>query len=81
MTLIRILALLAFAGSIFWFVKSPDYEPGIAIITSLAALIANEAVKKRKGAKRSQSQTLGKGAVGIQAGRDANVGNIDNSKK
>ena len=40
MLIIKLLSCLAFIGSVIWFIAHPDYEPAIAIATSLSAFIA-----------------------------------------
>lgn len=48
MLIIKLLAGAALLGSIAWAVAAPDYEPVIAMITSLSALIAAFVSDKRR---------------------------------
>lgn len=78
MFIFKILAFIAFFGSVVWFCVTPDFEPGIAAITSLSALLGLW-IRQRRVSSRilpSQTQKVGAGGVGVQAGGDAHVGNI-----
>jgi len=73
---LKILSILALAGSIAWLVAVPDYEPALAVIGSLSTLIAMILVDKRKATKRArQHQVVSGASVGIQAGRDVAIRN------
>jgi hypothetical protein len=76
MFVLKLLAFVAFFGSIAWFWASPDYEPGIAIVSTLSGLIAIWFGERQSARKAAQSQVVGAGGVGVQAGRDAHVGSI-----
>lgn len=78
MFVIKLLAFIAFFASLVWFCVAPDYEPGIAAVTSLSALIGLWLSQRQSQSrdKPSQAQTVGAGSVAVQAGRDAHVGNI-----
>lgn len=81
MLIIKLLAGAALLGSIAWAVAAPDYEPVIAMITSLSALIAAFVSDKRREASTRQRQLVSGSGVGIQAGGDISVGNIGNSQE
>jgi ABC-type taurine transport system substrate-binding protein len=81
MLIIKLLAVAALLGSIAWAVAAPDYEPVIATITSLSALIAIFVADKRREASTHQRQLVSGSGVGIQAGGDISVGNIGNSQE
>ena len=81
MKIIKFLSGLALVGSIFWFISAPDYEPGIAIITSLSAFVAAWLVDRRQMRQTNQHQTVAENSVGIQAGGDVNIGDIQVSRK
>ncbi|PZO18425.1 MAG: hypothetical protein DCE87_02095 [Betaproteobacteria bacterium] len=81
MLIIKLLAGAALLGSIAWTVAAPDYEPVIAMITSLSALIAVFVSDKRREARTRQRQLISGNGVGLQAGGDIKVGNIDNSQE
>lgn len=76
MLIIKLLSGLIFIGSVAWFIATPDYEPAIASITSLSALIAIFFGEKRANRRATQSQSVAENAIGIQAGGNVKVGNI-----
>ncbi len=76
MTIIIILSLVALIGSVSWFVFAPDFEPAIAIITSLSALVAAWISSKREQRSSGQTQTIGANSVGVQSSGDVTVGDI-----
>lgn len=80
MAIIKLLAFVAFFASVVWFWVDPDYEPGIAAVTSLSTLIGLWLGQRRSQSNThpSQAQTVGAGGVAVQAGGDAQVGNISN---
>jgi hypothetical protein len=80
MLFIKILFGLLLLGSVAWFVASPSYEPAISAGTSLAALVATVRRKKRKRHPAIQSQSVAKGGIGLQAGRDLNSGDISTNR-
>lgn len=75
MLAVKILSFVAFIASIAWCIKSPDYEPAIAMVTSLIALIASWRASK-KGHLADQHQVVGENGFGIQAGGDVTTGDI-----
>lgn len=72
---------LAFIGSVAWFFALPDYEPVIAIVTSLSAFIAAWFGDKKLKRQANQNQTVSKNGIGIQAGGDVSMGSIRTSRK
>ena len=76
MKLLKFLAVIAFFGSVAWCVAAPDYEPAIAVVTSLAALIAAWVSTSKEKAQVSQTQNVQGDGVGIQASGDVNMGSI-----
>lgn len=76
MLIIKLLSGLALIGSVAWFFATPDYEPAIAIVTSLSALIAILFGENRAKRRARQTQSVAEKAIGIQAGGDVRVGNI-----
>lgn len=76
MLIIKLLSGLAFIGSVVWFIATPDYEPAIASVTSLSALIAILFGERRAKRRAAQSQSVAENAIGIQAGGNVKVGNI-----
>lgn len=76
----KLLAIIAFLGSVAWMIHSPDYEPAMACVTSLSACIAAFVAERRK-IPANQSQEVSGGSVAVQAGRDASVRNVHSSDK
>jgi len=80
MLIIKLLSGLAFIGSVAWFIAQRDYEPAIAILTSLSAFVTAWFVDKKKR-QANQNQSVSKNGIGIQAGGDVNLGSIRTSEK
>ncbi|MER2512157.1 MAG: hypothetical protein ABTQ25_07020 [Nitrosomonas ureae] len=76
MLIIKLLAGIAFVGTIAWFVAVPDYEPAIAIVTSLSAFIAALIGERKAKKKAEQVQSVARSGLGIQAGGDVKIGSI-----
>ena len=81
MLIIKLLSGITFIGSIVWFIAVPDYEPAIAIVTSLSACIAVWFAEKREKRKALQNQSIAADGIGIQAGGDVSVGSIHANRK
>lgn len=81
MLIIKILAVIAFFGSIAWAIAAPDYESVIAMFTSLSTLIAAFVYQKKQVKNQTQKQSISENGFGLQAGGDLNVGNINTSKE
>ncbi|HTE15049.1 MAG TPA: hypothetical protein VK642_08215 [Burkholderiales bacterium] len=81
MLIIKILSGLAFIGSVAWFIAQRDYEPAIAIATSLSAFIAAWLGGRKQKRQADQNQIVSKDGIGIQAGGDVNMGSIRTSRK
>jgi hypothetical protein len=74
---IKFLAVIAFFGSVVWFFVAPDYEPAIAIVTSLSALIVAWGRRSKEKAPAGQTQSVQGEGVGVQAGGDVTMGSIN----
>ena len=81
MLIIKLLSGIAFIGSVAWFIAQRDYEPAIAIFTSLSAFIAAWLHGKKLKRQANQNQTISKNGIGIQAGGDVSMGSIRTSGK
>lgn len=81
MLIIKLLSGFAFIGSVVWFIAQRDYEPAIAIVTSLSAFIAAWFGGKKLKRQANQNQTVSKNGVGIQAGGDISMGSIRTNTK
>lgn len=81
MLIFKLLSGIAFIGSVAWFIAQRDYEPVIAIFTSLSAFIAAWVRDKKLRQQANQNQTVSKNGIGIQAGGDISMGSIRTSGK
>jgi len=81
MLIIKMLSGLVFIVSIAWFIAQPDYEPAIAIITSLSTFIAAWFGEKKQRRRAKQNQTVSENGIAIQAGGDVRIGSIRTSEK
>lgn len=59
---ILILDLLAFVASLIWAMMEPDYEPFIAVITTLGVLLAI-LFTKRKNSRDETNRASGKSTI------------------
>jgi hypothetical protein len=73
--LLKILAIFSLIGSVFWCANKPDYEPAIAVITSLSAVVVLY-VRKGKATVPKQTQNVSGRGVAFQAGGDINVRDV-----
>jgi hypothetical protein len=76
---IRFLALLSLAGSVAWLIYEPGFEPFLAVLGAIGVAVTAFLVEKAKRT-RGQQQEISAGSVGIQAGGDINIGNIQGGK-
>jgi integral membrane sensor domain MASE1 len=81
MLTIKILSGLAFIGSVAWFIAQCDYEPAIAMVTSLSTFIAAWLGDGKIKRQTNQKQTVGENGIGIQAGGDVSTGNLSVNRK
>lgn len=73
---IKLLSVAAFIGSALWMIAVPDYEPALAIVTSLSTLISVVLIEKRKAREATQRQSVSGDSIGVQAGGDVHIGNL-----
>jgi hypothetical protein len=76
---IKFLTVIALIGSIAWLVSAPGFEPALALVGSMSALISAFMVEKRSKQYRQQ-QSVSKSSLGIQAGGDVHIGDINSDK-
>lgn len=76
---LKTLAVVSLLGAIAWFVWDPGFEPALAIVAAIVAFISAKVVETRR-TTRQQSQSVSNSSVGIQAGRDVQIGNRDSQK-
>lgn len=72
---LKITAIVALLVSVAWLFARPGFDSLAAVTAALVAFIAALLMKKESTAGESQNQVVTNGAIGIQAGRDANVTN------
>lgn len=78
---LKITAFLALLVSVAWLFFRPGFDSLVAVAAALVAFIAALLMKKESTANHPQSQVVTDGAIGIQAGRDANVSNAKSGGK
>lgn len=78
---LKITALVALLVSVAWLLFRPGFDSLAAVTAASAAFIATLLAKKESAAPSAQRQVVRGGAVGIQAGRDANVTNAAGGDK
>jgi hypothetical protein len=78
--IIKFLAIVTFIGSIAWLVSDPGFEPALALVSSLSALVSAFIIEKRSKRLSQQHQSVSKSSMGIQAGGDVSIGDINNDK-
>lgn len=80
MLIIKFLSFIALLGSIAWLIAEPDYEPVIAVVTSLVTFITTFISLKKTDATPEQTQVVTDGSIGVQAGGNVNTGSISTTK-
>ena len=75
--IIKLLSAAAFIGSVLWMITVPDYEPALAMVTSLSTFISTALIEKRKGREAIQRQSVSGNSVSVQAGGDVSIGNLN----
>ena len=75
---IKILSCIALIVSIAWLVSSPSFEPALALIGSMSALVSAFVVEKRSKRLAKQHQSVSNSSMGIQAGGNVSIGDINN---
>ena len=68
----KLIAFLAFALAIFWFIYSPSFDSGVTATALLAAFLTSLFIKKKDIQPRQTQKVLGDGQ-GIQAGGDVHI--------
>jgi len=76
MVYVKVLGAIAFIGSIAWGIADPGFEPALAVVGSISALISAFLVEKRNARRAQQHQSVSKSSIGVQAGGDVSIGNI-----
>lgn len=71
----KIISILVFVFSCFWFYNNRDWEPFIAILTSLGVLITLFVVENKTSQNKpiSQNQKSGDNSTNYQAGGDITI--------
>ena len=80
MVYVKFLAAIALIGSIAWFIAEPGFETALAVVGSISALISAFLVERRNARRAQQQQSISKSSIGVQAGRDVNIGSISGDK-
>lgn len=72
-------SFVAFVACLVWAIAKPGYDSVIAAIISFATLVG-VFYTSTVGKSSSQQQKVGSGGVGIQAGGNVNVNNLETRK-
>lgn len=76
---LKVLAIVALLGAVAWFVWDPGFEPALAIVAAIVAFVSARVTEVRR-ATRQQSQSVSRSSIGIQAGRDVQIGDRSSKK-
>ena len=76
-----LVALAAFIASLAWFIATPGYEPAIAALTSLLALVGLYLTRQGSRRKYGQNQKVSGSGIGIQAAGDVRIGTQTDSRR
>jgi hypothetical protein len=80
MLYVKLLSTIVLLGSIAWVIADPGFEPALAVVGSMSALVSAFLVEKRNARRAQQHQSVSKSSVGVQAGGDVSIGNIRHDK-
>ncbi len=72
-----VLNIFALIGTLLWLICNPDWEPLIAVITSISTLIALLYSKNDKEKNIKMQQKGGKGSTNYQSAGNINITNND----
>ncbi len=77
---VKVLAAIALLGSIGWVIADPGFEPALAVVGSISALVSAFLVEKYNARRAKQRQSVSNSSIGVQAGGDVNIGRIGPDK-
>ena len=80
MAYLKVLAAIALIGSIGWVIADPGFEPALAVVGSISALVSAFLVEKRNARRAQQHQSVSNSSIGVQAGKDVSIGSIGRDK-
>lgn len=78
--IIKLLAIVALIVSIAWLVSDPGFEPAVALVGSMSTLVSTFVVEKRSKRYARQHQSVSNSSMGIQAGGDVSIRDINSDK-
>lgn len=77
---VKLTTFLAFLIAAAWAVKDPNWESIVTAVATLAVFAGTFVVARRTST--GQKQKVSKNSVGVQAGRDVNIGGgVDQSDR
>jgi hypothetical protein len=76
MTYAKVLSVIALVVSVGWAIAAPGFEPVLAVVVSLSALVSTFVIERRS-ARLRQRQAVSGSSVGVQAGGDVIIGAPD----
>jgi hypothetical protein len=77
---VKFLAAIALIGSSAWVIADPGFEPALAVVGSISALVSAFLVERRNARRAQQKQSVSKSSIGVQAGGDVSIGSISGDK-
>jgi hypothetical protein len=76
MAYVKFLSVIVLIGSIAWVIADPGFEPALAFVGSISALVSAFLVEKRNARRARQHQSVSEASIGVQAGGDVSIRNI-----
>lgn len=76
---VKILTVIGLLGSITWAIADPGFEPCLAVVGALSALVTAFFVDKRS-VRTQQYQSISQSSVGIQSGGNVSISNTGSNK-
>jgi len=80
MASVKFFAAIALIVSIVWVIAAPGFEPTLAVVVSISALVSAFVVEKRTARRVQQHQSVSKSSIGVQADGDVSIGDIGGDK-
>lgn len=77
----KALSLVAFIGAAAWCARDPKADSLVATLTTLAAFVGTLVAERSYSTPKSQKQSVASHGLGVQAGRDANIGSIQTTRE
>lgn len=73
MVCLRILAAIAVVGSFAWLIAAPGFEPALAAVGAISALVSTFLSGQQDGRRAEQQQSVSTSSIGVQAAGDVKI--------